>query len=64
MKQNRHNLLAFPKFNKAVFILPSEGKALVELFAIRCTQLVVFEPLWWRCIDCVIHDEWDVREEQ
>jgi len=28
----RHNLLAFPKFNKAVFILPSVVKALLELF--------------------------------
>jgi len=28
----RHNLLAFPKFNKAIFILPSEAKALLELF--------------------------------
>jgi len=28
------------KFNKAVFILPSEAKALLELFAIRWTQLV------------------------
>jgi len=27
--------LPFPKFNKAVFILPSEAKALLELFAIR-----------------------------
>jgi len=26
MRQNRHNLFAFPKFNKAVLILPSEIK--------------------------------------
>jgi len=32
MSQNRHNLLAFPKFNKTVFILPSEVKALLGLF--------------------------------
>jgi len=38
MRQNRHNLLAFPKFNKAVFILPQEAKALLELIAIRLTQ--------------------------
>ena len=25
---------------------------------------VVFQPLWWRCDDCVIHHERDVREEQ
>jgi len=32
MRQNRHSLLAFPKRNKAVSILPSETKALLELF--------------------------------
>ena len=32
MRQNRHSFLAFPKFNMAVFILPSEAKALLELF--------------------------------
>jgi len=29
---NRHSLLAFPKFNQAVSILPHEAKALLELF--------------------------------
>jgi len=32
MRQNRHSLLAFPKFNKALSILPYEAKALLELF--------------------------------
>jgi len=27
----------------------------------RC---VVLQPLWWCCIDCMIHHERDVREEQ
>ena len=40
MRQNRHILSAFPKFNKAVLMLPSEVEALLELFAIRLTQLV------------------------
>jgi len=31
MRQNRHSLLAFPKFNKAVSILPHEANALLEL---------------------------------
>jgi len=22
------------------------------------------QPLWWRCVDCMIHHERDVREEQ
>ena len=27
--------------------------------------LIVLQPLWWRCVECVIrHDERDVREEQ
>jgi len=29
---------------------------------IRCE--VLLQPLWWRCVDCVIHHERDVREEQ
>ena len=37
---NRLILLPFPKFNKAVFILSSEAKALLKLFAIRWSQLV------------------------
>ena len=24
----------------------------------------LLQPLRWRCVDCVIHHEWDVREEQ
>jgi len=24
----------------------------------------VLQPLWWRCVDCVIHHERDAREEQ
>jgi len=32
MRQNRPSLLVFPKFNKTVSILPSETKALLELF--------------------------------
>jgi len=32
--------LAFPKFKKAVFILPSETKALPKNFIIRRTRLV------------------------
>jgi len=26
--------------------------------------IVLLQPLRWRCVDCVIHHEWDVREEQ
>jgi len=26
--------------------------------------LVVLQPLWWRCVDCVVHHEQDEREEQ
>ena len=25
---------------------------------------VLLQPLWWRCVECVIHHEQDVREEQ
>jgi len=26
--------------------------------------MVLLRPLWWRCIECVIHHEQDVCEEQ
>jgi len=32
MRQNRHNLLAFPKFKQEGVYFESEGKALLELF--------------------------------
>jgi len=32
MRQDRHNLLAFPKLNKAVSILPHEAIAVREQF--------------------------------
>jgi len=32
MRQNGHSVLAFPKFNKAVSLLPHEAKAMLELF--------------------------------
>jgi len=32
---NKTHPLPFPKFNKTMFVLPSEAKALLELFAIR-----------------------------
>ena len=30
---------------------------------IRTPLLILLQPLWWRCVDCVIHHERDVREE-
>ena len=29
---------------------------------LQCLVLLL-QPLWWCCVDCVIHHEWDVREE-
>ena len=40
MRRNWYSLLAFPKLNKAVFILPSKAKTLLELFCHRSTWLV------------------------
>ena len=32
---------------------------------VRCkNEGLLLQPLWWRCVDCVIHHERDVREEQ
>ena len=30
----------------------------------RISSILLLQPLWWRCVECVIHHEWDVREEQ
>jgi len=30
----------------------------------KTCDVTVLQPLRWCCIDCVIHHEWDVREEQ
>ena len=27
-------------------------------------MIVLLQPLWWRCVDCVIHHERDVREKK
>jgi len=32
MRQNKHSLLALPKFKKEVSILPHEAKEMLELF--------------------------------
>ena len=33
--------------------------------AVRCKKEgMLLQPLRWCCVDCVIHHEWDVREEQ
>jgi len=32
---------------------------------VRCKKEgMLLQPLWWCCVDCVIHHERDVREEQ
>jgi len=41
--ETRHSFLVFPKFNTAMFIFPSETKALPELFCL----LPSGEPNWW-----------------
>jgi len=33
----------------------------VHVFDLVCAS-VVLQPLRWRCVDCVIHHEWDVRK--
>jgi len=32
----------------------------LKVFHVTC---VVLQPLQWRCVDCMIHHEQDVREE-
>ena len=32
--------------------------------AVRCKkEEILLQPIGWPCVECVIHDEWDVREE-
>jgi len=38
-------------------VMSQNGKTLIIL-------QVLLQRLRWRCIDCVIHHEWDVRKEQ
>ena len=54
LKLKGHFLVKFRKCQKAVSFLPHGAKALLELL----------QPLQWCCVDCVIHHEWHVREEQ
>ena len=35
-----------------------------RIFVKFTRKLIVLQPLWWRCVDCVIHHERDLREEQ
>ena len=39
-------------------------KALLSFLGRLNWGVVVLQPLRWRCVDCVIHHERDVREEQ
>jgi len=46
------------------------GKSVCSYFSWYLYRKIVFsevhllQPLRWRCVDCVIHHERDVREEQ
>jgi len=43
-------------FNKSQTVLKIGQK--------QVKPIVLLQPLWWCCVDCVIHHERDVREEQ
>jgi len=48
----------------AVSNINDRKQALSELFSLDIRgNKAVLQPLRWRCIDCVIHHERDVREE-
>jgi len=56
-KLNKRKMCSFFKtenqlVNDAIFCL-----------ALHITVFVLLQPLRWRCVDCVIHHERDVREE-
>jgi len=40
------------------------SKGLYLVFALEGLKIVLLQPLHWRCVECVIHYEQDVREEQ
>ena len=41
---------------------PSHKKRAIG--AVHCKKEGMLQPLQWCCVKCVIHHEWDVREEQ
>ena len=52
----------FYMYNIAWTLFSTNPLTIVEKFVIYV--YVLLQPLRWRCVDCVIHHEWDVREEQ
>jgi len=47
---------------RSCWVQPSHKECAIG--ADHCKKEVMLQPLWWRCIDCVIHHERDVHEEQ
>ena len=64
MRQMRHNFWHFQNLIRQCLFCHQRQKHCWSYFAIRRTQLVVLQPLQWCCVDCVIHHERDVGEEQ
>ena len=64
-----HMPLGISNRNKMVLWLGYGGRAefsLTQRTCDRCGPLQkggVLQPLRWRCVNCVIHHKWDVREE-
>ena len=47
---------------KSCRVQPSHRERAIGV--VRCKEGVMLQPLQWCCVDCVIHHEWDVHEEQ
>ena len=43
--------------------LRNKEDCLIVLSFTIISDMLLLQPLWWCCVDCVIHHEWDVREE-
>jgi len=50
----------------SLFLAPTDAYEIQHLIkTLKCNLIVLLlQPLRWCCVDCMIHHEWDVREEQ
>jgi len=55
--------LVSPEVNDLVPFKQQFSKEM-KLMVLYKKEMVVLQPLRWRCVDCVIHHGRDVREEQ
>jgi len=50
---------------RSCYVKPSQKECAIAI-GVVCfkKEVMLLQPLRWCCVDCMIHHEWDVREEQ